>query len=198
LAIKLAQLAEAMQALSSGSAKRLMWRRSAHMAGQFWLLRDWGFPLFLAELACGVRTFHALGSRGEEDAMKRLAIAALLLVTGAVAAHAADAKVVVAPAPVVAAPAIVATPVMVEGVPVVVTKPPPRVQYGCKRIWRCDKQVCEWRRGCWGIYGYMEGPYYSQELARRQWERDGWPTSGARATAAPAGNGGPVYLNRAK
>jgi hypothetical protein len=53
--------------------------------------------------------------------------------------------------------------------------PPPRVQYGCKRIWRCDAQVCEWRRGCWGIYGYMEGPYYNLELARRQWERDGWP-----------------------
>jgi len=53
---------------------------------------------------------------------------------------------------------------------------PPRVAYGCKRIWRCDAQVCEWRRGCWGVYGYMEGPYYSVALARRQWQRDGWPT----------------------
>ena len=53
---------------------------------------------------------------------------------------------------------------------------PPRVAYGCKRIWRCDAQVCEWRRGCWGVYGYMEGPYYSVALARQQWERDGWPT----------------------
>lgn len=52
---------------------------------------------------------------------------------------------------------------------------PPRVAYGCKRIWRCDAQVCEWRRGCWGVYGYMEGPYYSVALAKRQWERDGWP-----------------------
>lgn len=47
--------------------------------------------------------------------------------------------------------------------------------YGCKRIWRCDKQVCEWRRGCWGVYGYIEGPYYSVALAQRQWERDGLP-----------------------
>jgi len=52
---------------------------------------------------------------------------------------------------------------------------PPRVAYGCKRIWRCDAQVCEWRRGCWGVYGYMEGPYYSVALAKRQWQRDGWP-----------------------
>jgi hypothetical protein len=54
--------------------------------------------------------------------------------------------------------------------------PRPDVAFGCKRIWRCDAQVCEWRRGCWGIYGYMEGPYYSLNLAQRQWERDGWPT----------------------
>lgn len=54
--------------------------------------------------------------------------------------------------------------------------PPPRVEYGCKRLWRCDSRVCEWRRGCWGIYGYVEGPYYNLSLARRQWERDGWPT----------------------
>jgi hypothetical protein len=53
--------------------------------------------------------------------------------------------------------------------------PHPDVAFGCKRIWRCDAQVCEWRRGCWGIYGYMEGPYYSLNLAQRQWERDGWP-----------------------
>lgn len=50
------------------------------------------------------------------------------------------------------------------------------VAFGCKRVWRCDAQVCEWRRGCWGVYGYMEGPYYSLALAQRQWERDGWPT----------------------
>jgi len=52
---------------------------------------------------------------------------------------------------------------------------PPTTAYGCKRIWRCDKQVCEWRRGCWGVYGYIEGPYYSVALAQRQWERDGLP-----------------------
>jgi hypothetical protein len=61
---------------------------------------------------------------------------------------------------------------------VVVGQPTPRrdVAFGCKRVWRCDAQICEWRRGCWGIYGYMEGPYYSLSLAQRQWERDGWPT----------------------
>ena len=58
---------------------------------------------------------------------------------------------------------------------------PPDVAFGCKRVWRCDAQVCEWRRGCHGIYGYMEGPYYSKPLAERQWERDGWPaTTGTR------------------
>jgi hypothetical protein len=51
------------------------------------------------------------------------------------------------------------------------------VEYGCKRIWRCDDQVCEWRRGCWGIYGYVEAPYYSLPLAKRQWQSQGWPTS---------------------
>jgi hypothetical protein len=51
------------------------------------------------------------------------------------------------------------------------------VEFGCKRIWRCDAQVCEWRRGCWGIYGYMESPYYSVPLAQRQWQQHGWPTS---------------------
>jgi hypothetical protein len=131
----------------------------------------------------------------EEDSMRRFAFAVLLLATGAFApqAHAADAKVTVAPAPAAVAPAeaVVVAPVAVEGVPVVVTKPPPRVQYGCKRIWRCDAQVCEWRRGCWGVYGYMEGPYYSQELALRQWERDGWPMSGTRGRAS-------INLNVAK
>ncbi len=58
--------------------------------------------------------------------------------------------------------------------------PPPEVRYGCKRIWRCDSVVCEWRRGCFGTYGYMEGPYYTLELAKRQWERHGWPTPAAR------------------
>lgn len=64
-------------------------------------------------------------------------------------------------------PATVAEPIAV---------PEPKIQYGCQRIWRCDTMVCEWRRGCHGIYGYMEGPYYTQALAKRQWERHGWPT----------------------
>lgn len=54
--------------------------------------------------------------------------------------------------------------------------PPPRVQYGCKRVWRCDTTICEWRRGCWGVYGYVEGPYYTSTFARRQWEAHGWPS----------------------
>jgi hypothetical protein len=55
---------------------------------------------------------------------------------------------------------------------------PPGVAYGCKRVWRCDAQVCEWRRGCWGVYGYVEGPYFSVALARRQWTREGLPGPG--------------------
>jgi hypothetical protein len=87
---------------------------------------------------------------------------------------AADAVVHAAPAPrmVIEAP----PPVIVEQ-ETLESKPVPHVAYGCKRIWRCDAQVCEWRRGCWGIYGYIESPYYSLPLARRQWERDGLPTS---------------------
>jgi hypothetical protein len=55
-------------------------------------------------------------------------------------------------------------------------QPPPGIRYGCQRVWRCDKTVCEWRRGCWGVYGYVEGPYYTSEFARRQWEQHGLPT----------------------
>jgi len=131
--------------------------------------------------------------------MVRQAFATLFFATVLVGAqaHAADSNVTVTrtPAPTVAAPAtavvvepapVTAVPplVVTETAPIIVTKPAPSVQYGCKRIWRCDQQVCEWRRGCWGVYGYMEGPYYSQELARRQWERDGWPVSGTRGRAA--------------
>jgi len=53
--------------------------------------------------------------------------------------------------------------------------PPPQVAFGCQRIWRCDAMVCEWRRGCRGVYGYVEGPYYSSALARRQWQSHGLP-----------------------
>jgi hypothetical protein len=104
--------------------------------------------------------------------MRRIAFA-LLMIAGAVfaaaQARAADSKVTVAPQ----AEAVVIEPAPHAGA--VAAKPAPHVPYGCKRVWRCDKQVCEWRRGCWGIYGYIEGPYYSQELAKRQWTRDGLP-----------------------
>ena len=123
--------------------------------------------------------------------MRRLAFALLFALAAAGhSALAADSNVtVVAPAAkvtpqtttVVTAPAVVET-IPSNGTTIIVTKPEPHVAYGCKRIWRCDKEVCEWRRGCWGIYGYMEGPYYSQELAQRQWERDGWPTPGTSST----------------
>jgi hypothetical protein len=104
-----------------------------------------------------------------------LGIAAAALLAAA-PGGAAD-MTVSAPVPdhVVAPPAIVA-----PAPPPVVTgplAPPPQVVYGCERIWRCDSIVCEWRRGCWGIYGYVEGPYYTAELARRHWEMHGWPAS---------------------
>jgi hypothetical protein len=47
------------------------------------------------------------------------------------------------------------------------------VRYGCQRVWRCDTTVCEWRRGCRGVYGYYEGPYFTSEFARRLWESHG-------------------------
>jgi hypothetical protein len=112
--------------------------------------------------------------------MRHLALAVLLIAAAGLTgppAQAADAKakVVVAPAPVVVEPVVVEPVEPLPGASILVTKPPPRVAYGCKRIWRCDKEVCEWRRGCWGVYGYIESPYYSQELAKRQWVRDGLP-----------------------
>ena len=114
--------------------------------------------------------------------MKRVVLGVLaLLVVGAwlapEAACAADTVVRVAPPP----PAVVTEVPPAESVVIVEPrKPAPTQAYGCKRIWRCDAQVCEWRRGCWGIYGYMEGPYYTLSLARRQWERDGWPAPHGR------------------
>ncbi len=70
------------------------------------------------------------------------------------------------------------------------TSPPPlitapRVEYGCKRFWRCDTNVCEWRRGCWGVNGYVETPYYTPAYARRQYETYGLPKDGP-VTVAPA------------
>jgi hypothetical protein len=50
---------------------------------------------------------------------------------------------------------------------------PPQVRFGCQRVWRCDTTICEWRRGCWGVYGYLEGPYYTPGFAKRQAEQHG-------------------------
>jgi hypothetical protein len=103
-------------------------------------------------------------------------IALLLLGALAVPAEAADvmvapgAQVVVPPG----APVVVPLPTRVVP-PRLATVPPPGTAYGCKRVWRCDAQVCEWRRGCWGVYGYVEGPYFSVALAKRQWTREGLP-----------------------
>jgi hypothetical protein len=124
--------------------------------------------------------------------MSRVALAMLMLaaviVASAPRAMAADTTVKAAPVVVEHAPDV-ATPIYVEKAPenifekpTLVPKPPARVQYGCKRVWRCDTVVCEWRRGCWGVYGYMEGPYYTEELAKRQWARDGLPVA---ATPTP-------------
>jgi hypothetical protein len=106
--------------------------------------------------------------------MPRLMLVLTLLVAGFFAANgsagAADSNVtIVTPPP---AKAVTTPTVRIETTKPI--KPAPRVAYGCKRVWRCDTEVCEWRRGCWGVYGYMEGPYYTEQLARRQWERDGW------------------------
>ncbi|MPZ56356.1 MAG: hypothetical protein GEU91_07605 [Rhizobiales bacterium] len=77
-----------------------------------------------------------------------------------------------------------AAPIIAEDAPIAATGmrtrttplvPAPQIRYGCRRIWRCDTTVCEWRRGCWGVYGYVESTYYSAALARRQWESHGLP-----------------------
>jgi hypothetical protein len=141
-------------------------------------------------------------------AVRRIILAGLLAALGAAAAQAADStatvapapsgRVVVTPAPVVVAPApaVVAVPpptpavivppavavpdtVVVTGVPVIGPSVKP---YGCQRVWRCDAQVCEWRRGCNGLYGYVEGPYYNKPLAERQWARDYLPGPGTETT----------------
>src|SRR5690348_3656618 len=103
-------------------------------------------------------------------------LVALAVMAAPVVAHAADAT----PIRVIPAPSDV--PVGFEAVPegtIIIEEaspwqPAPVVRYGCKRIWRCDSVVCDWRRGCWGAYGYVEGPYYTAELAKRQWQRQGW------------------------
>ena len=100
-----------------------------------------------------------------------LQILTLCVAFGLAPSYAADAVVAPASKYVKAAPA---APLAIKGTQ------RPDVAFGCKRVWRCDEQVCEWRRGCHGVYGYMEGPYYSLALAQRQWERDGWPTPRSR------------------
>ncbi len=87
----------------------------------------------------------------------------------AYAAEATPIRIVRAPA---VAPATEGIVVVQEAVPPV---PPPVLRQGCSRVWRCDSVICEWRRGCWGTYGYMEGPYNNVQLAKRQFERHGWP-----------------------
>jgi hypothetical protein len=46
-------------------------------------------------------------------------------------------------------------------------------EFGCRRILRCSREGCGWRRGCWGIYGYRESPYYYGLAGRHErmhWE----------------------------
>ena len=116
--------------------------------------------------------------------MHRTYLKAMLFALAVVAApalsHAADSPAAVRVAPAVTvAPAPSNTIVIEEPSPIM---PAPVVRYGCSRIWRCDAVICEWRRGCYGIYGYMEGPYYTLPLARRQYERHGWPVPPERRT----------------
>jgi len=99
---------------------------------------------------------------------------ALAVITAPALSHAADSSAI----PITGAPAVVVAPaapntfIIEQPSPVM---PAPVTRYGCSRIWRCDPVICEWRRGCFGIYGYMEGPYYTLPLAKRQYERHGWP-----------------------
>lgn len=126
--------------------------------------------------------------------MSRYAVALLVLIAvsfGTNATFAADnvARVTRPPPPVTA----VLTPVPADEIPAAAIEVapagpvigPPDIAFGCKRVWRCDAQVCEWRRGCNGIYGYVEAPYYAKPLAEQQWVRDGLPgpDSGPRVTS---------------
>jgi hypothetical protein len=100
---------------------------------------------------------------------------ALAVVAAPALSYAADStpiRITRTPAPVVGVAGATDTIIIEQASPIM---PAPIVRYGCSRVWRCDSVVCEWRRGCWGTYGYMEGPYYTLTLAKRQWERHGWP-----------------------
>ena len=111
--------------------------------------------------------------------LKSLLLALAIVAAAPAVSYAADATPIRITRVPAVAPAAEDTIVIEEASPVM---PAPIVRYGCKRIWRCDGVICEWRRGCWGIYGYMEGPYYTVELAQRQWERHGWPVPPQRRT----------------
>lgn len=101
-----------------------------------------------------------------------LPVMLLTAVPGAIAADAGLPFPAQGPAVIEAPPP---PPVVVERPITGPLAPPPRIRYGCERVWRCDATVCEWRRGCWGVYGYVEGPYYTSTFARRQWEAHGHP-----------------------
>jgi hypothetical protein len=104
--------------------------------------------------------------------LNSILFALAIVVAAPAVSYAADATPIrITRAPAVG-PAAEGTIIIEEASPVL---PAPVVRYGCKRVWRCDGVICEWRRGCWGVYGYMEGPYYTLALAQRQWERHGWP-----------------------
>ena len=117
--------------------------------------------------------------------MRHTYLKAMLFAIAALAAPALSSAADSPPVSVVRAPAVTVAPaasntiIIEEPSPVI---PAPAVRYGCSRIWRCDSVICEWRRGCFGIYGYMEGPYYTLPLARRQYERHGWPVPPERRT----------------
>jgi hypothetical protein len=101
-------------------------------------------------------------------ARSALWLLATIMLVGASPAGAADAgRTEYIPAPALMSPPAPALEPAKEAKPLL---PPPNIRYGCQRVWRCDKTVCEWRRGCWGVYGYVEGPYYTSEFAKRQWE----------------------------
>lgn len=104
----------------------------------------------------------------------RAMLFALAALTAPAISYAADTTLLGRGPVVVTAPVPAESTIIIEQASPI--RPAPTVRYGCSRVWRCDSVVCEWRRGCWGVYGYMEGPYYTLDLAKRQWERHGWPT----------------------
>jgi hypothetical protein len=116
--------------------------------------------------------------------MVRTAVGCFVIMAALAALPASATDVQVSPAPrtvvTVMPPTVIPAPPEPAAIATGPLREAPDVHYGCQRLWRCDSIVCEWRRGCWGVYGYMEGPYYTLELAKRQWEHDGWPMSTRR------------------